>query len=298
VSDLARPTLTRSLDRTNFVQDVISSLTLVRFLESIGSTIVSSPTLWSAHRTLWADNGDALSKTYSGTGALNTSATRTGKKTFAGLLSDATKSVSRAYITNFSDKGKQTSIDMLLGMLAGQRPVILFDPIGDTVQSALHSRLNEYSRTRKLSLFVGTWNLNGKAPDEALDSWLFPPNHAESDIYAINFQEIVELTPGQILQTDPMKKRMWEKYIMDTFEMRKGHGEYLLYRSEQLVGTALIVIVRSDLTPHIRRVESATKKVSNLVPTALTGRLDYQVLVEIKAVWAYVSSSSTHPSAS
>lgn len=31
-----------------------------------------------------------------------------------GVLSDATKSVSRAYINNFQDKGKQAAIDMFL----------------------------------------------------------------------------------------------------------------------------------------------------------------------------------------
>jgi hypothetical protein len=84
-----------SLDRTNYVQDVISSITLSRFLESIGSPLLNNPAVWSAHRALWADNGDRLSKIYAGTGALNTSATRSGRKTFAGLLSDATKSVGR-----------------------------------------------------------------------------------------------------------------------------------------------------------------------------------------------------------
>ena len=103
-----------SLDRTNYVQDVISSIAISKFLYSIDSLLVSNPTFWTAHRTLWADNGDRLSKIYAGTGALNTSATRTGKKTFAGLLSDATKSVGRAYINNFQDKGKQNAIDMLL----------------------------------------------------------------------------------------------------------------------------------------------------------------------------------------
>jgi hypothetical protein len=77
------------------VQDVISSLTLSRFLGSISSPLINSPTLWAAHRELWADNGDRLSKIYAGTGAINTSATRSGKKTFAGLISDATKSVGR-----------------------------------------------------------------------------------------------------------------------------------------------------------------------------------------------------------
>nr|XP_018264769.1 phosphatidylinositol phosphate phosphatase [Kwoniella dejecticola CBS 10117]OBR86927.1 phosphatidylinositol phosphate phosphatase [Kwoniella dejecticola CBS 10117] len=248
------------LDRTNYVQDVISSLTLSRFLNSIGSPLQSSQTLWSAHRELWADNGDRLSKIYAGTGALNTSATRSGKKTFAGLLSDATKSVGRAYINNFQDKGKQNAIDMLLGMMAGQRPVILFDPISDSVQAALSARVNEYSRTKVLSIFSGTWNLNGKAPDEALDEWLFPPSD-RPDIYMIAFQEIVELTAGQILQTDPAKKRVWEKFIMDTFAMRKGgKSDYLLFRSEQLVGSALIIIVKSELSRHIRNAYELFKQ--------------------------------------
>jgi hypothetical protein len=34
-----------------------------------------------------------------------------------GVLSDATKSVSRAYINNFQDKSKQTAIDMFLVMM-------------------------------------------------------------------------------------------------------------------------------------------------------------------------------------
>lgn len=194
------------LDRTNYVQEVLSTIALRRFLSNHGSVLLNSPTLWAAHRELWADNGDRLSKTYAGTGALNTSATRSGRKTFAGLISDATKSVGRAYINNFQDKGKQTAIDMLLGLMAGQRPVVLFDPVGDSVQSALHQRQEEYSSARKIIFFSGTWNVNGKAPKEALNPWLFPTGTQNADVYAIAFQEIVELTPQQIMVTDPAKK--------------------------------------------------------------------------------------------
>lgn len=222
--------------------------------------LATNPTFWAAHRELWADNGDRLSKIYAGTGAINTSATRTGKKTFAGLLSDATKSVSRAYINNFQDKGKQTAIDMLLGMMAGQRPVVLFDPIGDSVHIALQARVNEYSQPRVLSIFSGTWNLNGKPPDEDLDAWLFPPDCPTADIYAIAFQEIVELNAQQILQTDPTKRKRWEAFIMTHFKRHSSGSEYLLLRSEQLVGTALIIIVKADITQWIRNIESATKK--------------------------------------
>jgi hypothetical protein len=39
-------------------------------------------------------------------------------KVFTGVLSDATKSVSRAYINNFQDKSKQIAIDMFLVIIA------------------------------------------------------------------------------------------------------------------------------------------------------------------------------------
>ena len=81
--------------------------------------------LWSNHGELWAENGDALSRIYAGTGALNTSFTRSGKRTLAGVLSDATKSVSRAYINNFQDKGKQVAIDMfVVRSVSSQVPIV------------------------------------------------------------------------------------------------------------------------------------------------------------------------------
>lgn len=74
-----------SLDRTNFVQDIISRVMLEQYLSLIRREWLHSGTLWSYHRELWAENGDALSRIYAGTGALNTSFTRSGKRTLAGL---------------------------------------------------------------------------------------------------------------------------------------------------------------------------------------------------------------------
>ena len=61
-----------------------------------------------------SQNGDALSKIYVGTGAINTSFTRSGKTSLAGLISNATKSVGRMYQSQFIDGGKQRAIDTLL----------------------------------------------------------------------------------------------------------------------------------------------------------------------------------------
>ncbi|KAF8592645.1 DNase I-like protein [Ramaria rubella] len=250
------------LDRTNFIQDILSKTTLERYLRNIRAEWANSVTLWSAHREMWAENGDALSRIYAGTGALNTSFTRSGKRTLAGVLSDATKSVSRAYINNFQDKGKQAAIDMFLGNMTQQVPVTIFDPIHDSVRAAMMQRLSEYSSTALSTIFVGTWNLNGRPPSEPILPWLFPrSNGPDPDLFVLGFQEIVPLTAQQIIQTDPEKKRMWENVIMDTLARRPDKkADYVILRSEQLVGTALILLVKSQLAGQIRNVEGATKK--------------------------------------
>ncbi|KAG6821534.1 hypothetical protein H0H93_000043 [Arthromyces matolae] len=250
------------LDRTNFVQDIISRTILEQYLLLVHREWIMSNTLWSYHRELWAENGDALSRIYAGTGALNTSFTRSGKRTLAGVLSDATKSVSRAYINNFQDKGKQIAIDMFLGNCSNQRPVTIFDPVHDSVRAALEQRLSEYSTTKQVTIFAGSWNLNGRIPSESLLPWLFPRDRSDDpDVFAIGFQEIVPLTAQQIVQTDPEKRRIWEKKIFETLDRRPNKKcDYVILRSEQLVGTALIILVKNDLLAVIRNVEAATRK--------------------------------------
>ncbi|KAF8631620.1 hypothetical protein AX15_002362 [Amanita polypyramis BW_CC] len=250
------------LDRTNFVQDILSRTALEQCLALIHREWIHSNSIWSYHRELWAENGDALSRIYAGTGALNTSITRSGKRTLAGVLSDATKSVSRAYINNFQDKSKQIAIDMFLGNLNNQKPITIFDPIHDSVRAALEQRISEYSTTKHCTIFTGTWNLNGRLPTESLLPWMFPAELSnEPDIIALGFQEMVPLTAQQIVQTDPEKRQIWETRVLDTLDHRPNKkSSYVLLRSEQLVGTALLVLVKSELTGVIRNVEGTTHK--------------------------------------
>ena len=58
-------------------------------------------------RNIWADNADACSVQYAGTGALKTDFTRTGKRTFAGLLQDGVNSMVRYWKNNFMDGKRQ-----------------------------------------------------------------------------------------------------------------------------------------------------------------------------------------------
>ncbi|KAI9019211.1 SacI homology domain-containing protein [Phycomyces nitens] len=254
------------LDRTNLVQNEISRLSLSNFLANRGlNQRRYLDSIMARHAHLWAENGDGLSKIYAGTGALKSSFTRTGKVTFMNVLSDATRSVNRFYINNFQDKARQEVIDQLLGKLAGQKGIDIYDPVSDSVQNLMTRRVKEYSSSRTITIFTGTYNLNGKSfKGELLDPWLlqhFRWSNEEPDIYAVAFQEIVELSPQQVMVTDAEKRKGWEQEIERTLNSRKGgEAKYVHLRSNQLVGAALMIYVKSSIVENIRNVETAIVK--------------------------------------
>lgn len=253
------------LDRTNLIQTLISQMAMEAFLGHRGQR--ASPDFWMRHSTLWADNGDSLSKIYAGTGALKSSFTRHGKMSLAGAVADMRKSVQRIYHNNFIDPSRQVTIDMLLGRLIGQAAVHLFDPISDHVSVELNRRNDEFTSFESISVWVGTFNLNGRTDGirEDLSPWLFPPpiEHELPDIYVVAFQEIVELSPQQIMNSDPTRKKAWEEKIQKTLNDRQrelGGENYVLLRSGQLVGAALCIFVKASLLPNIKNVEGSVKK--------------------------------------
>ena len=65
--------------------------------------------------TVWADHADIISIQYSGTGALKTDFTRTGKRTVMGAVRDGIYSATRYYKNNLTDGFRQDSIDLFLG---------------------------------------------------------------------------------------------------------------------------------------------------------------------------------------
>ena len=63
---------------------------------------------------VWADHANEISVAYSGTGALKTDFTRTGKRTKAGLLEDGYKSIMRYLKNNFFDGARQVRLALCL----------------------------------------------------------------------------------------------------------------------------------------------------------------------------------------
>ncbi|KOS21194.1 Inositol-1 [Escovopsis weberi] len=273
------------LDRTNLIQTLVSQMAVEAFLGHRGEFAASD--FWMRHSSLWADNGDALSKTYAGTGALKTSFTRHGKMSIAGAMADMRKSVQRIYHNNFVDPSRQITIDMLLGLLVGQSPVQLFDPISDFVSIELAKRSDEYTSHKTISIWGGTFNLNGRTEgiNDDLSPWLFPPTlgQAQPEIFVAAFQEIVELSPQQIMNSDPTRKTAWENAVRDALNKRQaalGGEKYVPLRSGQLVGAALCIFVKTSSLGHIKNVEGAVKK------TGLSGMAGNKGAVAIRLDYA------------
>ncbi|KAJ8906456.1 hypothetical protein NDN08_002949 [Rhodosorus marinus] len=105
------------LDRTGVVQGMISRTMLVLQVYMVCGSAQTGLVEESefAFKRIWADNADSISKQYSGTGALKTDFTRTGKRSTRGMLEDGVKSVMRIYFKNFVDGGRQDCLDALCG---------------------------------------------------------------------------------------------------------------------------------------------------------------------------------------
>ena len=121
-----------------------------------------------------------------------------------------------------------------------------------------------------MHFWVGTFNLNGRADgvNQDLSAWLCPELkrlHQQPEIVAVGFQEIVELSPQQIMSTDPARRRDWELAVKKTLNenARKSRSEdYILLRSGQLVGAALLIFVKPSILGDIKNVEGSVRKVS------------------------------------
>lgn len=127
------------LDRTNVVQSMLARRSLSQVLVKLGvinagQSIDASPSFEALFKNVWADNADLISTQYSGTGALKTDFTRTGKRTKWGLLKDGMNSLTRYYKNNFNDGFRQDAFDLFLGNYVVQ------EGEGRTVPSPLKSQ--------------------------------------------------------------------------------------------------------------------------------------------------------------
>ncbi|CAL1673573.1 unnamed protein product [Lasius platythorax] len=106
------------LDRTNVVQTALGKAVMEMQFSKLGlippdGTLPAN--IRQTFQSLWANNGDIISKQYAGTNALKGDYTRTGERKFTGLMKDGMNSANRYYQQHFMDDLRQAAIDTLLG---------------------------------------------------------------------------------------------------------------------------------------------------------------------------------------
>ncbi|KAJ8686238.1 hypothetical protein QAD02_022032 [Eretmocerus hayati] len=106
------------LDRTNVVQTALGKAMMEMQFSKLGLIPPGGalPTnIRQTFQSLWANNGDTISKQYAGTNALKGDYTRTGERKFTGLMKDGMNSANRYIRQHFLDDIRQATIDVLLG---------------------------------------------------------------------------------------------------------------------------------------------------------------------------------------
>ncbi|XP_055343352.1 synaptojanin-1-like isoform X2 [Paramacrobiotus metropolitanus] len=281
----ARTNCLDCLDRTNAVQTFLGLLVLQEQMQALG--ISDKPQVVSRFEQLfaqlWQQNGDHVSRIYAGTSALE------GKS----KIKDGARSVSRTVQNNLFDTSKKEAMDILLaGALLNSdfsdraRTVLPFNlrQVPAFLLNSLFNRAAEYTHTIPLTFWVGTWNVNGGKSIKAavaqgnkerpIDDWILDcakisqetkTNYLRSswdpqkpvDIFAIGFEEIVDLNASNIMAASTVNQRQW---FIDISAVLKKVGHYVLVQSVQLVGVCLFVFIRAEHVPHLRDVATAMVK--------------------------------------
>ncbi|XP_068883343.1 synaptojanin-1 isoform X3 [Aphelocoma coerulescens] len=268
------------LDRTNSVQAFFGLEMLTKQLEVLG--LAEKPQLVTrfqeVFRSMWSVNGDSVSKIYAGTGALE-------GKAKAGKLKDGARSVTRTIQNNFFDSSKQEAIDVLLlgntlnsDLADKARALLTTSSLRASVKvlKSMCENFYKYAKPKKIRVCVGTWNVNGGKQfrsiafrNQTLTDWLldapklagiheFQDRKSKPvDIFAIGFEEMVELNAGNIVNASTTNQKLWAAELQKTISR---DYKYVLLASEQLVGVCLFVFIRPQHAPFIRDVAVDTVK--------------------------------------
>ncbi|XP_045661372.1 synaptojanin-2 isoform X1 [Ursus americanus] len=266
------------LDRTNTVQSFVALEVLHLQLESLG--LNSKPIadrFVESFKAMWSLNGHNLSKMFTGSRALE-------GKAKVGKLKDGARSVSRTIQSNFFDGVKQEAIKLLLvgdvyteesadkGRMLLDNTALLVTP---RILRAMAERQSEFTNFKRIRIAAGTWNVNGGKQFRSkllgtaeLADWLLdspklaglagsPDEDSPADIFAVGFEEMVELSAGNIVNASTTNRKMWGEQLQKAIS--RSH-RYILLTSAQLVGVCLYIFVRPYHVPFIRDVAIDTVK--------------------------------------
>eukprot|EP00111_Clytia_hemisphaerica_P006345 TCONS_00018387-protein len=115
----------------------------------------------------------------------------------------------------------------------------------------LTAREKEFTELHPMTIFVGTWNVNGQLATETLVPWLrdvsTPP-----DVYAIGFQEL-DLSAEALVFNDSSRERSWLDAIENGLPTS---AHYFRLRVIRLVGMMLVVYIQQKHEQQVYDAEA------------------------------------------
>ncbi|XP_065074368.1 synaptojanin-1 [Ochlerotatus camptorhynchus] len=267
------------LDRTNCVQTYIGLEMLNEQISQMSALSDKKQQIASRFeeifRQMWINNGNEVSKIYAGTGAI-----QGGSK-----LMDGARSAARTIQNNLLDSSKQEAIDVLLvgstlsSELADRARILLPSNMLHAPTPVLREmcrRYEEFVSPLDLRIACGTYNVNGGKhfrsvayKDVSLADWLLDchrlarskslvdvthpedSNEPPIDVFAIGFQEIVDLNASNIVAASSDNAKAWAEELQKVISRDE---EYVLLTYQQLVGVCLYIYIRPQHAQYIRDV--------------------------------------------
>lgn len=215
-----------SIERPNLVEKCVSKEVIDLTTSELGGFEMTTDFV-NKHEKLWSDNNFWLTRIYD----KNFKHQNRYKKAYSILLSPASK-------------------------------VNLYDPWYAYISRCMKKMKKDFTYEKEITIFAGTFNVNGKIYNEDIDSWLFSKGSLledTADVYVIGLEEVVELTPGHMLSTDPYVKQFWEKKILKHLN-NAGKKKYINAWGGQLGGILLLLFINDAEYLKVKHIEGDVKK--------------------------------------
>lgn len=250
------------------------------------STIVSR--FFEVYKNMWQANGDQISRIYAGTGALEgKSKIRDGTLSVARTIQNNLLDTSKQEAFDMLLTGKSSSADFMEKFRSLLPNHYLHLP--SRILMSICDRHFEFTTVSEIRVAVGTWNVNGGKhfnsiiykKSDPLSDWLLDYNRKSQrvnqvnildlslddslsslkidspDLFAIGFEEIVDLSAQNIVATSTTNQKEWLTELEKTLSRNET---YVLVTCVQLVGVCLFLFVKPKYARFIHDVSTDSVK--------------------------------------
>ncbi|XP_018316400.1 phosphatidylinositide phosphatase SAC2 isoform X2 [Mycetomoellerius zeteki] len=295
------------LDRTNVVQTALGKAVMEMQFSKLGLIPpdgILPANIRQTFQSLWANNGDIISKQYAGTNALKGDYTRTGERKFTGLMKDGMNSANRYYLNRFKDVYRQATIDMMLGNSVSEEVFLERTDEEDNAATAIHVKLLIEDCKKLLipdpEVILGSWGVidadpvTGDPTETEMDTILiltrdsyYIADYDDQIDKVTNYQrvlldDIVLIEFGQPENMVSFFKNKHYYCIRINYKVNGDYGYFHMFRSTNLRffnNMAVVIKTEEESIESLKAIceaISVAMEISNLpkIPVAINVTLD------------------------